>query len=255
MLYIEYSMAKQTVPKKSTQESKVDKKEVESVPVVVATKEVKEKDSQPKTPRVKKDKVVTEAKVDEVKVEKVASGSASSSAAVANVVVEASAETQEEPQISETFVEIQAKIQQLNVLANSIKTDLRQLEKRCSKEIKAAQKSSNKRRRKSTNRAPSGFVKPTRISDELAGFLGVPVGTELARTAVTTEIDKYVKLNSLQDKENGRKIIADAKLLSLLKISPTVELTYFNLQKYMRPHFQKSVSAVASADGVAVATA
>ena len=146
----------------------------------------------------------------------------------------------EEPQITESFVEIHAKIQQLNVLMTSIKVDIRQLEKKCLKEIKTAQKSSHKKKKRATNRAPSGFVKPTRISDELASFLGVAVGTELARTAVTSEIDKYVKANSLQDKENGRKINADSKLLSLLKIDSTVELTYFNLQKYMRCHFEKS---------------
>lgn len=169
-----------------------------------------------------------------------------------NTVVALSTEApvaSDEPQITESFVEIQAKIQQLSVLANSIKSDIRQLEKKCLKEIKVAQKSSNKKKKRTTNRAPSGFVKPTRISDELASFLSVPIGTELARTAVTSEIDKYVKANSLQDKENGRKIIADSKLLSLLKIDSTVELTYFNLQKYMRCHFEKSGGKV---EGVSV---
>jgi chromatin remodeling complex protein RSC6 len=44
----------------------------------------------------------------------------------------------------------------------------------------------------------------------------------------------------LQDKDNGRKINADKKLAGLLKLKPDEELTYFNLQKYMSPHFAKA---------------
>jgi chromatin remodeling complex protein RSC6 len=46
--------------------------------------------------------------------------------------------------------------------------------------------------------------------------------------------------HSLQDKENGRKIIPDAKLKGLLKLKKGDELTYFNLQKFMSPHFAKA---------------
>ena len=102
-----------------------------------------------------------------------------------------------------------------------------------------------KRKRKAGNRAPSGFVKPTLISAELAKFLNKPNGTEMARTEVTREINGYIRTNSLQDKTNGRKINPDAKLLKLLKLKKGEELTYFNLQKYMAAHFAKSTPAVA----------
>jgi len=36
-------------------------------------------------------------------------------------------------------------------------------------------------------------------------------------------------------------------LMTLLKLSPTDELTYFNLQRYMSPHFAKSAPAVVAA--------
>jgi hypothetical protein len=62
----------------------------------------------------------------------------------------------------------------------------------------------------------------------------------MARTDVTREINKYIRAHDLQDKTNGRKIIPDAKLASLLKLKKTDELTYFNLQKYMSPHFAKA---------------
>ena len=111
----------------------------------------------------------------------------------------------------------------------------------------ATKKASSKKKRKTGNRQPSGFVKPTRISDELAKFLDKPAGTEMARTEVTRDINKYIREHNLQDKANGRQINPDSKLASLLKVAKTDVLTYFNLQRYMSPHFAKAGDAVASA--------
>jgi len=146
--------------------------------------------------------------------------------------------------ITEYSVEFLAKLQQINSLISSLKTEYRTLEKKWTRELKAAQKLSSKKKRKSGNRAPSGFVKPTKISDELANFLDKPLGSEMARTEVTRDINKYIRSNNLQDSENGRKINADIKLATLLKLQKTDELTYFNLQRYMSPHFAKANSAV-----------
>ena len=139
-----------------------------------------------------------------------------------------------------------SKIQQLASVVSLLKTEYKQLEKTVARELKNAQKTASKKKRSSGNRAPSGFVKPTRISDELALFLGKEKGTELARTAVSKEINAYIRAHSLQDKENGRKIHADTKLAKLLKLGKDDELTYFNLQKYMKNHFIKAVPVVAS---------
>ena len=133
------------------------------------------------------------------------------------------------------------KINQLTTLLSSIKNEYKSLEKVVARELKAAQKASQKKKRASGNRAPSGFVKPTLISDELAAFLGKDKGTELARTAVSKEINAYIRSAKLQDPTNGRKINADAKLAKLLKLAKGDELTYFNLQKYMKHHFIKTV--------------
>ena len=152
-----------------------------------------------------------------------------------------------EAPLAEQSVEFLAKLQQLGTLISSLKTEYRTLEKKWSREVKAAQKQSSKRKRKAGNRAPSGFVKPTKISDELASFLGKETGTEMARTDVTREINTYIRAHKLQDKDNGRKIIPDTKLAALLKLKKTDELTYFNLQKYMSPHFAKDTKVDASA--------
>ena len=160
----------------------------------------------------------------------------------------AAVEADAEAPLVDQSVEFLAKLQQLGTLISALKTEYRTLEKKWTRELKSAQKLNSKRKRKAGNRAPSGFVKPTRISDELAKFLEKPTGCEMARTEVTRDINKYIRTNNLQDKENGRKINPDTKLAALLKLKKTDELTYFNLQRYMSPHFAK-----ASKDGVAVA--
>jgi hypothetical protein len=86
---------------------------------------------------------------------------------------------------------------------------------------------------------PVGFMKPTLISNELAEFLGKAIGTEIARAEVSKEINSYIKAHGLQDSQNGRIINADEKLRKLLRLTNEDELTYFNLQKYMKPHFIK----------------
>jgi upstream activation factor subunit UAF30 len=153
-----------------------------------------------------------------------------------------------EAPLAEQSVEFLAKLQQLSVMISNLKTEYRALEKKWIREVKVAQKTSSKRKRKAGNRAPSGFVKPTKISDELAKFLEKPIGSEMARTEVTRDINKYIRTYNLQDKENGRKINPDTKLAALLKLKKTDELTYFNLQRYMSPHFAKATKeAVATA--------
>ena len=144
------------------------------------------------------------------------------------------------PQISNDFLEFMTKLQAVNQMLSSLKADFRVLEKKATRELKAAEKASAKKKRKAGNRSPSGFVKPTKISDDLASFLSKPKGSEMARTEVTREINTYIRTHKLQDKDNGRKINADKKLSSLLSLGPKDELTYFNLQKFMSPHFAKA---------------
>jgi len=163
------------------------------------------------------------------------------------VKVEAVPAVVETNSLSVKLAEYSSKLQALTALVSVVKNDYKALEKVVSKELKAAQKASHKRKSGSGNRAPSGFVKPTLISDELADFLGKDKGSLLARTAVSKEINVYIRAHSLQDKDNGRKINADAKLSKLLKLQKGDELTYFNLQKYMKHHFIKTVAPSATA--------
>jgi len=190
-----------------------------------------------------------------------AAKSAKKAAAPVVAPVESTTATEAQPEqvvsgVSTEFTDFMSKLQQLSAMMSSLKTDFRALEKKASRELKTATKASSKRKRKTGNRSPSGFVKPTLISAELATFLGKSEGTEMARTEVTREINAYIRANQLQDKTNGRRINADSKLSSLLKLTSGEELTYFNLQRYMSPHFAKSAaSQAAAAAAAAVATA
>lgn len=131
------------------------------------------------------------------------------------------------------------KLQQVISLLSATKVSFKALEKIVVREFKISQKASSKKSKRSGNRQPSGFVRPTLISEELALFLGKEVGTEMARTSVSKEINQYIRTNQLQDKSNGRQINADASLTTLLKLEAGDVLTYFNLQRYMKHHFVK----------------
>lgn len=168
----------------------------------------------------------------------VSTDSAEGDKTVENVVIE-----QENDEIVALSNEFYNKLNQVASALSSLRADYKVLERKYMKELKASQKLNNRKKRKA-NRAPSGFVKPTKISNELATFLGKPLGSEMARTEVTREINKYIRLHNLQDSVNGRKINPNPPLATLLKISPTDELTYFNLQRYMSSHFQKLVPVV-----------
>ena len=179
------------------------------------------------------------------------------------IVAEGKPETTDDKQINEIvddslgdqFSDFMGKLQSVSSAISALKSDFRILEKKCLREMKTAKKLSDKRSRARGQRAPSGFVKPTLVTNDLADFLGKPHGTEMARTEVTREINKYIRANSLQDAQNGRKINPDEKLAKLLNLKKSDELTYFNLQRYMSPHFPKSAAATAAAAAVAVAVA
>ena len=157
--------------------------------------------------------------------------------------------------LTSNFKSVLDNLSALKTALTSAMSEVRTLQKSYERERKQHLKASKRRKTKAGNRAPSGFVIPTEISQELATFLKKPSGTEMKRTDVTKEINKYIRENKLQDPSNGRKILPDAKLRKLLRVPQNEELTYFNLQRYMSPHFPKSKKAVAAAAAAAQASA
>lgn len=145
-----------------------------------------------------------------------------------------------ESSLTENLTVLAESIQSMTALLTKIKGDYKALEKQVLKEARSMDKVNAKRKKSKGSRAPSGFVKPTAISKDLAKFLGVAEDTKMARTDVTKMITAYVKEHKLQAPTNGRMILPDKKLMNLLNCNSSDEVTYFNLQKYMKPHFIKT---------------
>ncbi|MAT00340.1 MAG: hypothetical protein CML41_02355 [Rhodobacteraceae bacterium] len=85
----------------------------------------------------------------------------------------------------------------------------------------------------------NGFNRKQAISEELRSFLDLPEGELVSRSTVTRSINKYVTENSLKHPDNGRLLMLDDKLKSLLKPPDDVQITFLNLQKYLSPHYTR----------------
>ena len=135
------------------------------------------------------------------------------------------------------------------------------LQVRVIKRVRALNKKQKGSKKRGINQKknPSGFNKPTLISDDLAIFLKIDKGSLLPRTDVTRKINTYIKEHSLQGilkpgKDGVKKIdnrFINTKLPSSDKryrvakklhtlLNPTVDLSYFNLQTFLSPHFIKT---------------
>lgn len=88
-------------------------------------------------------------------------------------------------------------------------------------------------------RANNAFLKPRAISDELATFMGLPAKSQRSQTEVTKYVSQYVKSHNCFDPSFKRRIIPDAKLAKLLRVKDGQEVTYLNLQGFLKVHFLK----------------
>ena len=98
--------------------------------------------------------------------------------------------------------------------------------------------------RKSNNN--SGFLKPVKISKDMAKFTGWDPEVLRSRVDVTKYVCNYIRENNLQNPTDRRQILADNKLSKLLKYdskSATEPLTYYRIQTHLKPHFVKTDSA------------
>jgi len=136
------------------------------------------------------------------------------------------------------MLKLATKIQAAAALMKEIQIELKAAQKEFDKMTKTKLKAEKKRANARTS--PSGFAKPTKISDELCVFLSVAKGTEMARTEVTRKLNAYIKENSLFNAENKRIILPNASLKKLLG-SGEEEVSFFNIQRFMKRHFIKAV--------------
>ena len=137
-------------------------------------------------------------------------------------------------------VQINALIGTIANLVNelkSVQSEVKSLQKNYGKVLKEHTKNSKK---KNTNRQPSGFAKPSKISDEMAEFLSLDKSELVPRNEITKLINKYIIDNDLRNPSDKRQIVPNKELSTLLNLQGDEKLSYFNLQKYMKHHFIKT---------------
>lgn len=153
--------------------------------------------------------------------------------------------TTEAPVVSDTpyleeFSAVVSALDEAMTTIRGLRSRLQKLEKQVHRDTKALNKrASGKRPRKprDPNAPKSGFAKEGPVSDEMRKFLGMKKDELISRTDVTKRIHEYCKTKNLQNPEDKRHIKADASLRKLLKMSKEDDLTFFNLQKFMKVHF------------------
>lgn len=137
---------------------------------------------------------------------------------------------------------------QLSAISRAVASALsasKRLERRANRDVKDAKKGKRKQRAplaEGEERKPSIFQIPVPVSDELSVFLGGGKNNLMSRSQVTKAISAYVKENKLNDKH---KVNPNAALRKLLAVKEGDELTIFNMQTYLQPHYIKVAKPVA----------
>tara|TARA_Y100000817_G_scaffold276800_1_gene238534 strand:- start:1243 stop:1821 length:579 start_codon:yes stop_codon:yes gene_type:complete len=144
-----------------------------------------------------------------------------------------------EDNYDQEFASVLEQLTAAQTVLKSLTTTVRQLEKRVARDRKVMQKKMKGRAKRvvDPNKPPSGFAKPGPVSDELRAFLKLGPDELIARTEVTKKITEYCKAHNLQKAEDKRTINVDTALKKLLRLKKGDELTFFNLQKYMKVHY------------------
>ena len=145
-------------------------------------------------------------------------------------------EVVDEDNYDQEFATVLEQLATAQATLKGLMTTVRQLEKRVARDRKVMQKKMKGRAKRvvDPNKPPSGFAKPGPVSDELRAFLKLGPDELIARTEVTKKITEYCKANNLQKAEDKRTINVDGPLKKLLRLKKGDELTFFNLQKYMK---------------------
>jgi chromatin remodeling complex protein RSC6 len=175
---------------------------------------------------------------------------------VTPVVVAADAAAAVEPVETRSADAILNSLQEtLKAISSELTTRIRDATKsalEASKALKRELRDKKKRHRKNpedmtpeerktyeSRRANNAFLKLRPITDELATFMGLPSKSQKSQTDVTKFVATYVKTHSCFDPSFKRRILPDAKLGKLLRVKDGQEVTYLNLQSFLKVHFIK----------------
>lgn len=142
---------------------------------------------------------------------------------------------------TELQTRIRAAISDAQDLAKAVKRDAREGKRR--RKVDPADMTPEQKAAWESRRANNAFLKPRPLSDELAAFMGLPAKSQKSQTEVTKFVSTYVKAHNCFDPNFKRRIIPDAKLSKLLRVKDDQEVTYLNLQGFLKVHFLKPATA------------
>jgi hypothetical protein len=222
-----------SVAKTNTKMAKTTKKDAPPAPVAAAAPATPAKASKPKATKVAKAEVVVPTTAAPAVVPAAVSAPAQSSEALLAALTE---------QLKALSTEFTAKVRDA----------VRQTQE-AAKAAKKEQRDSKKKRRKSpeemtpeerkaweARRANNAFLVQKPLSDELCAFMGLKHGEKRSQTEVTKYVSDYVKSHGCFDPQFKRRIVPNAALAKLLRVDDKTEVTYLNLQKYLKVHFKKA---------------
>jgi chromatin remodeling complex protein RSC6 len=152
---------------------------------------------------------------------------------------------------------------QLSALAETLKTLSSELSTRVRDAVKAVQEAAKSAKREARDskkkkkvdpatmtpeqraawekrRANNAFLVQRPLTDELCAFMGLKAGETRSQTQVTKFISEYVKTHSCFDPSFKRRILPNAALAKLLRVGDKDEVTYLNLQSFLKVHFIKT---------------
>ena len=138
---------------------------------------------------------------------------------------------------TELQTRIRAAIAEAQEASKALKRDARDGKRR--RKVDPSEMTAEQRAAWEARRANNAFLKPRPLSDELATFMGLPAKSQKSQTDVTKFVSTYVKAHNCFDPNFKRRIIPDAKLAKLLRVKDGQEVTYLNLQGFLKVHFLK----------------
>uniref|UniRef100_A0A6C0ERY0 DM2 domain-containing protein n=1 Tax=viral metagenome TaxID=1070528 RepID=A0A6C0ERY0_9ZZZZ len=145
--------------------------------------------------------------------------------------------------------------EKLKALSTELTTRVREATKSVSDAIKATKREAREIKKKKkknpedmtpeerktweARRANNAFLVQRPLTDELCHFMGLKSGEKRSQTEVTKFISNYVKEHSCFDPAFKRRILPNSALAKLLRVSDKDEVTYLNLQSFLKVHFIK----------------
>jgi len=142
---------------------------------------------------------------------------------------------------SDVSSRLRAAIHEAQEAVRSLKREVRDSKRR--RRVDPATLTPEQRTAWEARRANNAFLKLRPLSDELSTFMGLPTKSQRSQTDVTKFVSQYVKTHNCFDPNFKRRIIPDAKLSKLLRVKDGQEVTYLNLQSFLKVHFLKPATA------------